>query len=359
MIKTDRLLLDPLNPRLAGKEGRTDQPALLETLWTQGSLDELTGSIYENGFFPEEPLFAVIEDGKYIVVEGNRRLAAVKLLRDETLQKTIRATDVPKLAKSDRLALDELPVSVYPNRASLWAFLGFRHVNGPLTWDSWSKAQYIANVRSEFGVNLDEIANAIGDKNQTVRRLYRGLMVLNQSADQAGYKLEERYKQHLSFSHLYTGLDYSGFERHLGLGKDDGFKPNPVPKSHLSNLKELMVWLFGSKEDGQQPVVRAQNPDLKRLDDVLKDKKALSALRSGLGLEVSHQISLGDGVRFREALTRVKYDLQQAKGLVVSGYKGESDLLRTAKDIVELGESLIDEMDKRSHLKQTRRGDKL
>jgi hypothetical protein len=139
-------------------------------------------------------------------------------------------------------------------------------------------------------------------------------------------------------------LDYAGFQQHIGLGKDDGYAPDPIKRRYLGNLKELMVWLFGSASQEKPPVIRSQNPDLKRLDTVLKDKRALAALRSGLGLQVSHEISQGDEVRFRDTLVRIKYDLQQAKGLVLQGFKGDKDMLDTARDISTLSSSLVDEM---------------
>jgi len=225
-----------------------------------------------------------------------------------------------------------------------------------MTWDSFAKAKYIADVHNKFGIDLAQIALSIGDKNQTVERLYRGLMVLNQATNQAGYTLSSRHKRHFSFSHLYTGLDYTGFQDHLGLPKSGGYQPNPVPQNRLANLKELMIWLFGSRDENREPVVRSQNPDLKKLDDVLKDARALAALRAGLGLEVSHQLSLGDEARFRELLTKSKYELQQTKGLVVNGYDGERDLLEVGRDIVELAESLLEEMEKKARsLTRTRR----
>jgi hypothetical protein len=346
MIPVEKLDLDLMNPRLTSLSGVRTQDTLLAMLWEEGALDELALSIYENGYFSEEPLIAIKDGARIVVVEGNRRLATVKLLRSEQLRNRLRATDLPKLSKSQLEALDELPVCIYPNRKTLWPYLGFRHVNGPMTWDSWSKAQYIAQVSRDFGLKLDDIAKSIGDKNQTVARLYRGMMVVNQATEQAGFDLEDRHKAHFSFSHLYTGLDYTGFQQHLGLGKDDGYKPNPIKKQYIGNLKELMVWLFGSTTENKPPIIRSQNPDLKTLDDVLSNKKALSALRSGLGLSVSHEISLGDDVRFREALTRIKYDLQQAKGLVLHGFNGEMDMLKTAHDIAELAANLADEMGK-------------
>jgi hypothetical protein len=130
-------------------------------------------------------------------VEGNHRLAAVKILRDAKLQQKLRATDVSPLSSEVREQLNLLPVRIYPDRKSLWTYVGFRHVNGPLTWDSWSKAEYIAQVHNKFGISLDEIAESIGDKHQTVKRLYQGLMVLNQATEQAGYNLDDRSKKHL------------------------------------------------------------------------------------------------------------------------------------------------------------------
>ncbi|MGH6690281.1 MAG: hypothetical protein ACREF4_06350 [Gammaproteobacteria bacterium] len=342
-ISPEELQLDSRNPRLRAP-ANADQSTLLKMLWEDGALDELALSIAHNSYFSTEPLFAVIEGGKHVVVEGNRRLATVKLLRDPELRETLRATDLPSLDAHARRQLDTLPVCTYPNRKSLWAYVGFRHVKGAMVWDSWSKAQYIAQVKNAFGIPLPEIAESIGDNNQTVLRLYRGLMVLNQAVEQTGYRLDDRSRGHLSFSHLYTGLDYSGFQGHLGLEKNGGYKPNPVAKRYWPNLRELMVWLYGSKEEAKAPLVRTQNPDLKRLDDVLKDPKALSALRSGLGLEVSHQLSRSEAARFREVLTHAKYDLQQAKGLVLEGFKGERDLFDTTQSICQLAESLRDDM---------------
>lgn len=354
-IPTDKLFLDAKNPRLRGTAEDANQHALIKLLWTEYALDELVLSIAKNGYFPEEPLFVIEEDGRYVVVEGNRRLAAVKILREPELQQQLRATDIPPLSAEARKSLNSLPVSIYQDRKSLWTYVGFRHVNGPLTWDSWSKAHYIAQVRDDFGIDLDEIADSIGDKHQTVRRLYRGLRVLNQATEQAGYDLDDRSKKHLAFSHLYTGLDYAGFQQHLGLEKDGGYKPNPIPPKCLPNLKELMIWLYGSQAEEKAPVIRTQNPDLKRLDDILKNQRALDALRSGLGLDVSYNLSLGETKRLREALERARYELQQAKGLILEGYKGEKDLLDSTESVLRLAESIYDDMLQYNRLKRSSR----
>src|ERR1022692_778647 len=79
------LLLDPDNPRLAefGISAGASQFDLLKTLWDEMAVAEVAMSIAYSGYFQHEPLFVENSgDGTYVVIEGNRRLAAVKLLVD-------------------------------------------------------------------------------------------------------------------------------------------------------------------------------------------------------------------------------------------------------------------------------------
>ncbi len=92
------------------------------------AVDELALSIAANGFYRHEPLYAAREQGKLYVVEGNRRLAAVKLLRDEKLRREVDATSLPTIGATARAALDTLPVIVC-KRDEIWAYLGFKHIN--------------------------------------------------------------------------------------------------------------------------------------------------------------------------------------------------------------------------------------
>lgn len=343
----DDLLLDPNNPRLTelGLESRPTQSDILAALWTRMAVDEVALSIAANGFYSHEPLYATKEQGKLYVVEGNRRLAAVKLLRDQNLQREVKATGLPTISASARKDLERLPVIVC-KRDEIWAYLGFKHINGPQAWESYPKAHYIAWVHNKLDVPLAEIARRIGDKHSTVERLYDALMVLEQAEQEGVFSREDRYKPHFSFSHLTTGLGYVGIQSFLGLPRGDRTigKLRPVPKGHERQLGEFLLWLYGRKSDDIPPVVQSQNPDLRRLDEVLKSKAATSALRKGLPLTVSLEISKGDERVFRESLVEAKQNLQKARGTVLTGYDGNEDLRKTAEDIVELSEALLKDM---------------
>jgi hypothetical protein len=329
-------------------------------MWKEMAVSEVALSIAENGFFPEEPLlaipapraFAIREKTlggdptkpRYIVVEGNRRLTAVKLLTDDTLRERVRATDLPGISASRREQLNALPVAIYPSKESLWEYFGFRHVNGPKEWDSLSKAAYIAHVVRHFHKSLEVVARKIGDQHSTVERIYRGYVLLEQAEETTRFRKEDRNRNRFYFSHLYTAASYSEVLTFLGTDARKALRPNPVPRKHLPQLAELMTWLFGSKERELEPVVRTQNPDLGYLRAVIANSQALAALRSGVRLERSFAISLGDERRFEEALAAAKDALQEAKGTVTTGYKGNQETLDQMESIILLSQSIEAEM---------------
>lgn len=351
-LAVEELLLDLDNPRLAWKVDSNGQENLLKILWTEMSVDEVAWSIAENGFFRSEPLFVVIEDlgeaspekRRYIVIEGNRRLAAVILLRDQRLREKVGATDLPKISEERRVELSKLPAIIYLDRKSLWAPVGFRHINGIKPWDSFSKARYIAEVYEMYQVPLEDIAEKIGDRHLTVKRLYRGYKVLEQAESQKLFSKEDGARNRFYFSHLYTAVDQKAFQDFLGIDPNNSLKPNPVPKPKLKELEELMTWLYGKRSAGIDPVVRKQNPDLNRLREVIENQASLSLLRTIGRLDTAYDAALGDSRRFRDALTRAKLELQNAKATVTTGYKGEEDLYDTITDIVSYAESIRSEM---------------
>src|SRR5712692_1606816 len=107
-MPTDDLLLDPLNPRLADEEETNDQDKLTEILWREMAVDEVALSIARNGYFPQEPMLVMPkprQPGKFTVVEGNRRLVAVRVLRDRALRDAVGA-DLPTLTAAQRRRLD-------------------------------------------------------------------------------------------------------------------------------------------------------------------------------------------------------------------------------------------------------------
>lgn len=347
-VSVDELFLDPDNPRLAGMDLTVaDQDQILRVLWQERAVNELVDSIATSGYWEHEELFACRESGKLVVIEGNRRLSAVKLLVDEQLRNTIGVSGLPQISADAKRKLKTLPV-IECKRDDVWQFIGFKHVNGPQDWDSIAKAQYIARVHNEYEVPLDEIARTIGDRHDTVRRLYRGLMVLDQAEKTGAFERDDRWNTRFAYSHLWTGLGYANIQDFLGITAEKGFEPEPVPKKKIEHLKELCLWLYGSKKQNKEPVIRSQNPDLRKLDEVLGSQNGVSAIRAGLPLETSLKASRGDERMLREAMVVVEQKLKEARGLVLTGYHGDADMLGKAKNISLIADSILEEMEEKA-----------
>lgn len=350
-LPVEQLLLDKENPRLASLalHKSPSQLELMKILWNEMGVAELVLSIAANGYFKEEPLFVIPDEqtDKFIVVEGNRRLAAVKILLDEEIRNELRAFDMPVIDESKKQELRVLPVSRYESRESLWTYLSFRHINSPQEWDSYSKAMYVAKVHDSYAVPLEEIAEKIGDQHDTVLRMYRGYKLLRQAQEDGVYDIAQRYGRKLYFSHWYTAISYSQIQEFLGISPDDFEKPKPVSSNRLKELGELLTWIYGKRTSDEkvEPVVKRQNPDLGNLRDVIGTPNALDALRGGYGLKRSHEISVGDEQRFREALSHAKEEIQQARGTVTIGYLGDDAQYEVVQDILRVTKSLKNEME--------------
>jgi len=140
------LHLDEKNPRL-GREITARAPReIIQYLFDNDKALEVAESIADRGFFPNEPLLAVLEDGRYIVMEGNRRLAALKALREPGLLNSTFQAKVERLVKRipDIKTLSKIPVTIAPSRRATDKQIAGRHIGTPvLAWRAENRASFI------------------------------------------------------------------------------------------------------------------------------------------------------------------------------------------------------------------------
>ena len=354
-MKVSELVFDTKNPRLSEYDlgPHSSEAEIIKVLWEVMDVRELVLSIEASGFFSHEPIIVTRENGKNVVIEGNRRLAAVKLLLEPELAEDL-SLSVPQITEKAKQSLRTLPV-ILDTRENAWRYLGFKHVNGPAKWSSYAKSRYLADVHKNYGVSLEDIARQIGDTHRTVQRLYRGLMVIEQAEEMKVFNREDRYNRHFSFSHLYTGISYDGIAAFIGLRSESEETEEPVPPEKIDELRDLCIWLYGSKKSDIRPVIQSQNPDLRNLDAVVANREAVAALRAGNGLSRAFEISRPSSTVFEESLHAAKRDLEKARGLLSTGYDGSEQLLAVADDVSELASDLYDEMYKKRDPPRRRR----
>ena len=354
-MQVDRLIFDRDNPRLVEFEitSKTTDEEMIQLLWNTMDVHELVLSIAASGFFPHEALIVAQEAGTNIVIEGNRRLAAVRVLLEPEIVDSGYVT-IPELSRKARESLQKLPVLI-GTRQDSWRQLGFKHVNGPAKWGSYAKSRYIADVHRKYDVPLDDIARQIGDTHRTVQRLYRALMVLEQAEKLKVFDRNDRYRLHFSFSHLFTGVDYPAISEFIGLHSADDEATCPVPDDKRDEVGELLRWMYGSKKESRPPVIERQNPHLRQLAAVLGNREAVAALRDAIDLDLAFELSRPSSTVFEEVLLAAKRNLQKARGLLSTGYGGSQELLRITGTVTDLAYDLYEEMERKHKPRKRRR----
>jgi hypothetical protein len=165
-----------------------------------------------------------------------------------------------------------------------------------------------------------------------------------------GFDLDDITARRFNFSHLYTALARPNARTFLGLPEDPNvlLPNNPIPRSKLKQLEDLMGWLFGQSREGRQHVVRSQNPDLNRLVKILGSTQARAVLTSTKDFVRAFEIVEPASTRFEEALTGAANIAEKALGLV-SHYDPpkQPTLMDTMKGLADTVRALRDQMRKK------------
>lgn len=171
------MLLDPDNPRIPPTAKPFTQPELIAELVLHDDVHDLASNIQMNGFFPTEPLVVVKESGKFVVVEGNRRLAACKLLVNPDLAPTEYQAKFRQLSSAVQPGLfNAIPVVVAPNRESTIPVIIARHTSPQIQrWEPAMQANFyqrlvgaglsIAEVAKKFNLSAGKIKESLRDSN--------------------------------------------------------------------------------------------------------------------------------------------------------------------------------------------------
>lgn len=342
----NKFRLDAKNPRLGLRQTEADisQEKILD-LMNAWSLEELAVSYLESGFWTHEALLVVEEEiddeSILVVVEGNRRLAALNYLHRAVHRKPIPRNSrkwhslVENLNEDNLEELQELfnhiPYIEVDSREAIEAFLGFRHVTGIKQWPSEQKAKYIANLIDENEINYEDAMRQIGSRTSTVRDHYIAYRLLQQMEDCLKNFSPEDVRGR--FSVMYLSLRTQGVQKylHIDLSADPQDVQNPVPQEHMGALRNFARWLFGSKQRGQKPLFN----DSRRVNDfsrILESSEGLKYLESKEKPDFDYAFQLAGGEEYylvqllNEATSNVRSVLKR-----VHDYKDSEDIQEKAE----------------------------
>ncbi len=264
-------LLDTHNPRLPKSMGGESESEIINYLLSDSSLIELMLAIGKNGFFEGEQLLVVPDKDKFTVIEGNRRLAAVKLLHNPNIAKIYKSKIEQVIKESDYFP-EEIPCLEFENKDEILKYLGYRHITGIKSWKLLEKARYITKLKKGFykEMNLQvasrEIAKMIGSRKDYVRRILVGFKLYEAIENNGFYKIKDLNDTNFHFNYIADSLSRSNIVQYIGVDLE---KDNPLENINFECLEKWTNWLF--------------NKDLP--NKIIGDSEHLNALNKVLNLD--------------------------------------------------------------------------
>lgn len=349
------LKLDLENPRLqTGTDiSPKNEDELLVVLADIAALDELVTSIVTNAYLNLEPLIVIGESdsGPFRVLEGNRRLAAVKIIRDERLARSL-GIRLPGPVRTEVLE-STAQLLVYRVRRAEDAreFIGFKHINGPQRWDAYAKARYVTDwyKNAKGAVGIAEIAARMGDNNNTLRSYVYSVLILEQAEDAGVWSIRDRANAgRFAFSHLYTALSRKEYQTYLRLTERPDNPPiQPIDDQSIDRLGEVLTYIYGSKSSDKPALVRSQNPDLKHLGEALVNASSYAVLANGGTLEEALDEIKDPSEAFQDALVSANLRMRRAITLMPKYKGGKGEIDKLVYELFDQAETLRMKVDKR------------
>jgi hypothetical protein len=283
IFRPQDLRLDPQNPRLPPGERGKNEARIIELMIERFSISEIAESICSAGFHPIDPFLGCRVGRDAIVLEGNRRLATIKLLLepDLTPKRHMKAWDDfrARLSEDSRAAMRSINVLMYGSRtqADVLAYIGYRHVNGVMSWDAEEKAAYIAQLVENPDVkwSYQDIAQKLGSKTAYIEKLYVAHRLVEQALES---ELPGAKQMRASFGVLTRALQSPGITGFLRVTFPKNPKESHTPaKGEKRDLEDFVRWTFGTEDE--RPVLE-DSRDLTRWGQILGSADAVRYLRS-------------------------------------------------------------------------------
>jgi hypothetical protein len=189
---------------------------------------DLARKIAKTGLLPGERVITVQEKGQWVVLEGNRRICACKLLLSRQLVRAEYRKTFPTLTTASEIALiEKVDADVAPDRKAAEPILTLRHTeSGIRRWKPVARMRRVRRLLDE-GFTVEQVAAETNSSVGGIRKTIREFRLLQLAVNLKGLTANEQMK-----------LD------------DPALKTNPYTRFFdLSDVKEYLGIRFNSSGD--------------------------------------------------------------------------------------------------------------
>lgn len=345
-IKIEDLKLDLYNPRLPKSQQGKDYKTVIEYMLLEAATTELMESIGENDFFAGEMLLVIPDEsdkGKYVVVEGNRRLTAVLLLSNPELT-TVRKSLVKEIAGNANFKPTSLPCLVFKSKNEVQKYLGFVHITGKKSWRMLEKARYLYEISTNekykdvpFQTVCKDIAKTIGSKYPYVKKILISYELYKIVEDEQFYRIDDLSDSNFYLNYFADGLLKDNIREFINVDMQSN---NPLENINNERLKELCLWWF-KKTEGVSRVL-GDSEGMKYLNSVIGNEVALKAFREGATIYEAYELTDDIDYQFRRKVQESLDAIEQADRLSNKVKNYYDDLYEELKTIRQIAMKIKD-----------------
>lgn len=247
----------------------------------QEHVRDLIASIKENDWLDIDPILVQRRDrGRYLVIEGNRRVATLKYLQRRYEEDSIDLGGLnPKMFSSVPTVLYE-----HADDRHHMVMMGLHHISGKRRWPAINRALAMKRLLDHFHGDADAVCRALGVTKREFNLSIRTLALVNTYKD-SDYGDQFRSEQYNLFREILKSPSMRNW-----LAWDDSTDTT----ENDANLDRLFLWMSrdwdsvegAGKQSGVQPgsepviTTAAQVRELARLIDDPKAVKRLEETRS-------------------------------------------------------------------------------
>lgn len=272
-IPLENICLDPNNPRFVDTKWinipdaditKEDvQESTRRRLIEKFGIEKLRMNMEVNGYLPiDRVIVRKLEDDKYVVLEGNRRICAAKLI-------TMVALDGSSISEDVIKSLELIPCLLYSgtDAKAAWIFQGLRHITRLIDWSAYNKAKLLVEQMEEDNLALTEVGKRFGLTPYGAGQWVRGYSAFKQAREESDYVLEIDERSYPYFQELFSRSSTKVREWMEWDDSEYRFK-------NTMNLNAFVSWLYPKEIDeegeGEEGDVQGdwENRWLVRRDDI-------------------------------------------------------------------------------------------
>ena len=243
----------------------------------QENVRDLIASIKENGWLDIDPILARKDGVRFLVVEGNRRVATLKYLQRRYEE------DAIDLGRLDSAWFSRVPVLQYEDadERDHMVMMGLHHISGKRRWPAVNRARAMEQLLPQFHNDADAVCRALGVSKREFNLSVRTLALVNayRESDYGDQFQSEQYNLFREVLKSESIRDWLGWNHAM------------CTASNGSNLERLFSWMSreAESEEGEdegpdtdvrttsEPVITTGG-HVRELGRIIQDPKAVRRL---------------------------------------------------------------------------------